>query len=54
MKKLLDEGQQIRWWCPDCGQVRHKAQYEHQGQRFHAARCLTPMERAWVTVEAIR
>jgi hypothetical protein len=58
MKKLVDLGSQERWWCPDCGQLKHKAQYVLDDKaafgpgRFHAWKCHTPMQRVTVTLTA--
>ena len=50
-KRLLDPGEQVRWWCPDCGDVKTKPQYRDNAKRpFHSFRCNTPMEQVSVTV----
>lgn len=51
MKPLLALGLNERWWCPNCGQVKHKAQFVTEDGRFHSWMCKKPMERVRVLVE---
>ena len=52
--KLLRMGRNTVWWCPDCGEVKLRAQRrgEH-GNRYLSPHCIPPLVRVDVVVSPI-